>query len=154
MTFEFVHTVPDWYDGPRGGIANYNSIPHLFQSEFRDIEVQDGEYFEADTFLLMPIDDETFSLAKEDWDIWRRYETAFYKKEVTSEHHPSLPQERNRHLELEAELEGKLHIEPARAVRKKAEFRAREDPSWVGYGWHPLEVRWIDLEDTEEANSS
>lgn len=149
MSFEIVHTVPDWYDGPRGGIANYNGAPHIFQSEFRDFEIQDGEFPQRDTFLLMPIDARTFALAMEDWAIWRRYETALYKQEVTSDHHPSLPQERNRHMELEAALDGKLQVDPARSIRKKAEFRPREDPNWSGYGWRPLEVRWLEIEDFE-----
>ena len=143
MNFEIVHTVPHWYDGPRGGIANYGGNPHVFESEFRDIETLDGEV-EEDTFLLMPIDGVTFSLAMEAWAIWRRYETALHKNKVTSEHHPALPHERDRRLELEAVLKGKLEIDPACAVRKKAVFRFREDPDWSGYGWRPLEVRWLD----------
>ena len=141
MTFEIVHTVPDWYDGPRGGIADYNGTPHLFQSEW-----QGGEDLDSDTFLLMPIDPLTFSLAMEDWAIWRRYETAFHQGKVGSEHHPALPDERERHLELQKLLEGRLSVVPERAVRKKAEFQPREDPDGSGYGWHPLEVRWIDID--------
>jgi len=68
--FEVVHTLTDWYDGPRRGIANYHGQPHLFESEWGD-----GEYLDADTFLLMPIDPDTFSLALEDWAIWRRWES-------------------------------------------------------------------------------
>ncbi|HEX4607794.1 MAG TPA: hypothetical protein VH092_06270 [Urbifossiella sp.] len=65
--FEVVHTLPDWYDGPRGGIADYQGYPHLFASEWSD---QTHNY--ADTFLLSPVSPETFTLALEDWAIWRR----------------------------------------------------------------------------------
>ena len=139
MTFEVVHSVPDWYDGPRGGIADYNGAPHLFESEWCD-----GDDLESDTFLLMPIDSETFSLAMEDWAIWRRYETAFANGEVAAEHHPALPEERSRHLELEGLLQGRLVVDSKRAFRKKAEFRVRPDPNWSGCGWRPLEVCWAD----------
>jgi hypothetical protein len=39
-------------------------------------------------------------------------------------------------------LEGRLVVDPAQAVRRKAEFQVRNDPEWSGYGWRPLEVRW------------
>ena len=45
--FEVVYTVPDRYDGPRRGIADYDGHPHLFESEWRD-----RENLDTDTFLL------------------------------------------------------------------------------------------------------
>jgi hypothetical protein len=137
--FEVVYTVPDWYDGPRGGIADYQGHPHLFESEWRD-----GENLDADTFLLMPIDGETFALALEDWAIWRRWETAFYQGGATKETHPALPDDQDRHRELGRLLEGRLIVDPVRAVRQRAEFRVRHDPEWSGYGFRPLEVQWED----------
>ena len=46
--FEIVHTVTDWYDGPRRGIAELHGQPHLFESEW-----QDGKELDAETFLVM-----------------------------------------------------------------------------------------------------
>ncbi len=138
--FEVVHTVTDWYDGPRRGIANYLGQPHLFESEW-----QDSENVDADTFLLMPIDAETFALALENWTIWRRWETAFYQGRATQETHPTLPEDQRRRDELECLLDGRLMIDPARALRKKAEFEVRNDPEWSGYGMRPLEVQWKDV---------
>jgi hypothetical protein len=137
--FEVVYTLTDWYDGPRRGITDHHGQPHLFESEWRD-----GENLDADTFLLMPIDPDTFSLALEDWVIWCRWETAFHQGKATRDTHPALPEDRSRHEELERLLEGRLVVDPARAVRKRAEFRVRGDPDWSGYGWPPLEVRWED----------
>jgi hypothetical protein len=138
--FETVHTLTDWYDGPRRGIADYRGRPHLFESEWRD-----GEDLDADTFLLMPVDADTFALALEDWAIRRRWETAFYQGRATEETHPALPEERGRHEDLERLLDGRLAVDPARAVRATAEFRVRPDPEWSGYGGRPLEVRWSAL---------
>lgn len=135
--FEVVHTY-DWYDGPRRGVADYRGEPHLFESEWWD-----GEDWETDTSLLTPIEPETFAWALEDWAIWRRWETAFHRGEAT-ESHPALPEDRSRYVELERLLEGRLAIDPARAIRKRAEFRVRNDPDWSGYGWRPLGVRWED----------
>lgn len=135
--FEVVHTLTDWYDGPRRGIADYCGQPHVFESEW-----QDGAALDAETFLLMPIAAEIFSLALEEWAIWRRWETAFHQGKATRETHPALPEDSHRHDELERLLEGRLAIDPARAVRKRARFRGRSDPHWSGYGWHPMEVCW------------
>jgi hypothetical protein len=137
--FEVVHALLEWYDGPRRGIANYLGEPHLFESEWHD-----GEDTFADTFLLTPIDVETLALAIEDWAIWLRWETAFHQGRVTRETHPALPEDRPRHDELERRLETRLGIDPAKAFQKAAEFRPRDDPSWSGLGWRPLEVRWYD----------
>jgi hypothetical protein len=136
--FEVVYT-HDWYDGPRQGVADLQGMPHFFQSEWRD-----GEGSDADSFLLTPIDPDTLALVLEDWDIWRRWETAFHQGTATQATHPALAEERSRHEELKRLLDGRLVVDPVRAVRKEAEFRNRNDPGWSGYGWHPLEVCWRD----------
>ena len=137
--FEVVHTLTDWYDGPRRGVADFQGLPHVFESESSD-----GNDLDVDTFLLMPIDSTTFSLTLEDWKIWRRWETAFHQGTATRKTHPALPEDRERHEELERLLERRLQIDPANAIRQKAEFRLRNDPEWSGVGWKPLEVRWQD----------
>ncbi len=128
--FEVVHTLTDWYDGPRRGVANFQGLPHVFESEWSD-----GNDMDLDTFLLMPIDSTTFSLALEDWKIWLRWETAFHHGTATRETHPALPEDRERHEELERLIERRLQIDPANAIRKKAKFRVRNAPEWSGVGW-------------------
>lgn len=135
--YEIVHTMTDYWDGPRGGVADFNGLPHVYQSEFDETE---DDWLS--TFLLMPIDLATFQLAIEDWAIWRRYETAFCKGEATSASHPALPEESQRHHELALLLEKRLAIDPSRSIRAKGAFRAREDRTWSGLGWPPLEVKW------------
>ena len=99
--FEVVYTVTDWNDGPRRGIANYLGKPHLFESDRRG-----GEDLDAHTFLLMPIDQETLTLALEDWDIWRRWEAAFHQGKTTQEIHPALPEDRRTARRTGAVVEG------------------------------------------------
>jgi hypothetical protein len=137
--FEIVHATHHWYDGPRQGIADFHGTPHVFESEWQDSEDS------TDSFLLTPIDRETFLLALEDWAIWRRWETALHQGKATVDTHPALPEDRSRHEELQRLLEGRLVVDPARAVRAKAEFRGRNDPEWSGYGWCPLEARWEEV---------
>ena len=128
--FEKVHTCPDWYDGPRGGIADYQGHPHLFASEWRD-SGSGG----TDTFLLSPVDEATFRLALEDWAIWLRWKSAFDQGRVPLDTHPALPEERTRHEELQHLLEGRLVVDSARAIRKAGEFRTQGDT---------MEVQWSD----------
>jgi hypothetical protein len=139
--FEIVHTCPDWYDGPRQGIADYEGRPHLFQSEW-----QAGEAIDADTFLLMPIDRETFQLALESWSIWLRWEAALFRGETSEETHPALPGDRLRHEEVERQLKGRLEIDLSRSVRMRAEFRGTVFPF---HGDFHLEVQWKALDGTE-----
>jgi hypothetical protein len=39
--FEKVYTVTDYYDDPRGGIADFCGKPHLYRSLFEDIDHKD-----------------------------------------------------------------------------------------------------------------
>jgi hypothetical protein len=116
--YEIVHTMTDFWDGPREGIANFRGSPHVYQSEFND-----GEDEYSDTFLLMPIDSKTFALALQDWEIWRRWETAFHSGETALDTHPALPKDRSLHTEIQDLLKGRLEIDLARASRARADFR-------------------------------
>ena len=60
--YEIVFTVSDYYDGPRSGIANYRGNPHYYECVFDD---NNEEY--SNIFQLMPVDEESFRLALEDW---------------------------------------------------------------------------------------
>ena len=116
--------------GKEPRIANYQSCPHLFESEWRDIDSDD-----TDTFLLSPVDEATFHLALEDWAIWLRLQSTYDQGHVLQDTHPALPEERTRHEELQHLLEERLVVDSASAVRKAAEFRTQGDT---------LEVQWID----------
>ena len=114
--FDRIHTVTDYYDGPRKGIADFQGKPHVYESMFQDIAGQ------PDVFLLQPIDDETFRLAMEDWAIWCRWESAYYTKKTTADTHPALPEDRARHDELLALLTPRLQMNPACAFKVRGKF--------------------------------
>lgn len=139
MTFELVHTVTDWYDGPRRGIADCGGVPCLYESEWND-----GEDTEAETFLLMPIDLDTFELALEDWAIWLRWLASFHWREATLETHPALPADSDRHETLRRLLGDRLTVQPDRAMRKRGLFQRPAGPAGNGAGWR-LEVLWEDV---------
>src|SRR5215470_18908524 len=74
-----VLTINEYYDGPRLGIAELNGVPHIYEAEF---DHRTEEY--GDTYFLSPIDAELLALVLEDWAIWRRWNAAFKRGEVTS----------------------------------------------------------------------
>jgi hypothetical protein len=137
--FEIVHTVTDYYDGPRGGIADFRGEPHIYESTFEDATGYTNIY------RLSPVTDSVFQLALEDWAIWLRWEAAFHRGETTQDTHPALPADRERHEELQRLLHGELTIDDNNFVRATAEFRVRQDGSWSGYGMRPLEACWSPL---------
>ena len=138
--FETVYTCTDWWDGPRGGIADLLGSPYLFKSEWDDAN---DDY--ANTFLLCPVDAETFALALEQWAIWRRWETAYYRGQTTIAEHPALLEERPRYDELTRLLTERLVIDKEKAVRKAATFQKGREPNWSGLGQLPLQVKWEDV---------
>ncbi len=50
-SFEHVYTVTDYYDGPRGGVAEFNGVPHVYRSLFLDSE----DEWDAERFELSPL---------------------------------------------------------------------------------------------------
>jgi hypothetical protein len=139
--FETVHTMTGYYDGPRSGIADYRGRPHIYESVYED--APDG----SDTFLLQPIDDETFRLALEDWAIWCRWERAFHSGQATLATHPALPNERTRHDELEVILKPRLEVARERAFRVKGRVdgHRRAEPGLTSSA--ELIVYWMSDED-------
>lgn len=69
--FERVHTMTAYYDGPRTGVADFEGVPHLYESEWNDTA-----HDFTDTFQLSAVDPETFQLVLEAWEIWLRWERA------------------------------------------------------------------------------
>ena len=135
--FERVHTMTDYYDGPRRGVADFAGQPHLYESTFDN----DADNY-IDIFRLSPVAQDVFALALEDWQIWPRWETAFHNGHTTQDTHPALPDDRCRNNELDAILKERLLIDDANFFTARGEFRVRDDPDWSGVGFRPLEVKW------------
>ena len=112
--FEPVYTVPDWYDGPRGGIASFRGTPHIYRCLV--------DYGPIEFYWVQPIDQETFALALEEWDIWLRWDAAFRVGAVAIETHPALPEDRARYDELQAILPARLVLDPSRSIQVRAEW--------------------------------
>lgn len=70
----------EYYDGPRGGIADFDGAPHLYRSEWDDAA---DDY--APAFRLSPVSPDLFALALEARAIEERGWTAFYDGRATQE---------------------------------------------------------------------
>jgi hypothetical protein len=136
MAFERVYTVLDYYDGPRSGIAAVAGKPHYYHCEWNDSKDDYGE-----TFVLTPIDQETFALAMEQWSIWREWEEAFHRGDALQSTHPGIPGSHARYAELETILKARISALSCLHRRARADFRVDTAPGQRG----ELEVEWTYL---------
>jgi hypothetical protein len=146
--FESVHTVNEFYDGPRLGVADFDGSPHVYRSLWLDSDDSNHE----EEFELAPISPDAFAAVIEDWEIWRRFERAFYTGEVQWSGEESdwgaLPAEGLRHSELQPAVAAALVIDESRRRVVRGEFRAqgpRPPDHRVGM-MRTLEVRWVPVD--------
>jgi hypothetical protein len=139
VTFERVHMIWDIYDGPRTGLADYRGRVHAFACEWAEPE----QYFSA-MYSLSPIDEETMSLAVEQWGIYRRWEVRFHRGELPLETHPASPGQDQRYAELDARIKERVARAPV-AARAEAQFRPLPGQDDLPAGvLRELEVEWRD----------
>lgn len=139
-SYERVHTVTDYCDGPRKGIADFEGRPHFYESEWDDFTDDN-----AVTFRLAPVETHLLELALESWNIWQRWKTAFDQGRTTLATHPALPDDLKRSDELRQILDRELKINEGNYIRAQADFKACDDLEWNGVGWRPLQVKWTRL---------
>jgi hypothetical protein len=120
MSWERVYTVNGFWDRPRLGIADFQGKPHIYESDFRDL---DGDGEDGSRFWLPPIAPELLALVMEDWAIWRRWGSADNSGKTTIETHPALPGERQRHEELRQAIGDRLSARGADAILRLGRFR-------------------------------
>jgi hypothetical protein len=120
---ERVHTVWDYWDGPREGIADFQGKPHIYKCQFSETE---DEY--TDLFWLMAIDEEVLGLAKEQHAIFLRWRAEFDRGNASAESHPALPADRVRHSESRTiladklQLQLQLQLQPQHSITRRARF--------------------------------
>lgn len=118
-TLEAVHTVDDWYDGPRAGAADFRGAPHWYRSVYLDTEEWDPD---EDRFELTPLTAEAHGWVLELADIFKRWEAQRQAGQVTwdgdDETFGAFPEERDRAEELNRLIEDYLaRTPPAVLVR-------------------------------------
>lgn len=133
--YDIVYTIVDYWDGPRSGVAQFQGRPHLYQSVFDEL-ADDW----TDVFLLQPVDNETFQLELEDWEIWKRWRDAYDKGVTSIEAHPALGVDRERHDELKITLSERLGSISTKIVRARGDFTASDTQGITYVRWTPLDV--------------
>jgi hypothetical protein len=125
----------DYWDGPRGGIADFNGRACSYRAR------PDEAAGYSDVFELRAVDEGMLRLALEDWDIWKRWEDALLAGRTTEDTHPALPEDRARHGEIATVLQQRLAALPGPVAEATGEFRTAPGKPKGGRGrW--LEVRW------------
>jgi hypothetical protein len=143
--FERVYTVTDYYDGPRGGVADFQGTPHVYRSLYLDSETWDPD---ENRFELTPISQGTLRLALESWAIWERGDLSVRRREIvaidpTDPNWGAMPEDLARRDELALLLEPLLVIDSANRVLTRGEFRVCETAHELPWGvFRSLEVRW------------
>ncbi len=121
--WETVHSVNDYYDCPRNGVADYQGALHAYQCDW-DHEADDW----SRVFLLSPISVEQFEVVKEDWAIWQRWLTRHLTQTLEAEDkHFVLAIDRLRNEELRPVIEKILSVDEAHAIRAIPAFRRLVD---------------------------
>jgi hypothetical protein len=137
--WETVHTVTDWYDGERLGIADYGGKPHLYESRWDDSkdywEGEAGEENYRYHYWLSPLSAEVFAWGMEDWAIWQRWRTAFDQGIVDISSDPALPEDRARHEQLRLMLGNALSPGRPDSFRVVGKFEVE------GVVWAPTPTR-------------
>ncbi len=127
--WEIVHTVNEFYDVPRLGVADFDGTPHVYACVF-DPVVDDW----TSTYQLSPINEAGFTAVKEAWDIWSRWQSSFYAQTLKDDdHHPALAVDRARYEELRPIVA--RHLKADRGFVAKANFRGSMHPQMLEVFW-------------------
>ena len=138
--FEAVHSVWDYYDGPRSGIAAVGGELCHFSCEW-DEAADDW----AEHFALRRLNAELLILADEREMIWRAWDGAFHRGEVASSTHPGLPGQNARYAALTAKLDDIIASIPCSGMAR-ATFRASPGQPQKPSGMlRDLEVEWLEF---------
>lgn len=131
MCLQTVYAVYDYFDGPRVGIADFETTPHVFRSEW-NAQLDDRD----ESYMLKPLAEDEFVAVMAEWAIWVRWLEAYRTGTVTRDTHPALPEDKLRHEEIAPAVEAAMTVDPESAIRARAVFEGRVPPDGE------LRVRW------------
>lgn len=141
--FESVHTVDEYYDGPRSGIADYQRLPHFYRSVYLDGDTWDPD---EDRFELSPLPPHIRDLATEAFRLWHRWQVAAdagAAPDLEPDDARVLPEHRARYAELQQLVEPFCRVDPRRRIVARGLFEGGAAP---GQPLSGFTVRWLPVE--------
>jgi len=134
--YELVFTVLEYYDGPRKGIASYRKAPHFFDCIINDKNEYSEKYF------LTPLDDETYRLAMEASEIFRKWEIRFHDNKRTSKTSRAYLLDTKKYRAINRVLDKHLVTIPRQAIIRMGHFDVLGRPKLPKGVIRPLQVKW------------
>ena len=135
--YESVFTVSEYYDGPRGGLANFHGVPHIYECIF---DQQKDEY--SDAYLLMPVGPELLMAAMTNWRIFLKWRAALDAGQTTVATHPALPEDKARYEDTRRALEQAIALAKPRALRVRGSFEVLGEAHSVRDVHTRWQVKW------------
>jgi len=122
--YESVFTVTEYYDGPRGGLANFRGVPHIYECIFDE---ENDAY--SDFYFVMPVGPELLAAAMTNWKIFLKWREAFDAGQTTLATHPALPEDKPQYEEARRALERAIAEAKPGAIRVRGEFEILGEPT-------------------------
>jgi hypothetical protein len=97
-----------------------------------------------ETFLLKPIDTETFQLVVEQRAIWRKWELAFVRGEISHLSQTAVRSQDPKYSELDAKIKNRIDAISSEPISALGHFRVRSNQPELQDGMsRELDVRWL-----------
>jgi hypothetical protein len=139
MPFEKVHTIREFWDGIRSGVADLNGLPHYFSCLFDE---RADDY--SDLFRLYPVCTEFMKMELEQWSIYRAWEAKFHTERELLETRPGHGGIDPRFDELNRELDRRISALEPLSTLFRAAFRSVSGQESLAPGiLQEIEVAWM-----------
>lgn len=135
--FEHVHVELDWYDGPRGGIANVQGAAHYFKA----VNAYNKHGGSDDDYLVWPAEAEIVAWEREQWAIFVAWWDRSRAGSASVADHPHGGGVDARYDELEILL-APYRVVPDDARRLTAEWQSPHDHRGYDRDGPGYLVRW------------
>jgi hypothetical protein len=117
-----VHTVFDFWDCPRSGIASFNGKFHKFECVFDE---KNDEY--SNIYRLKELCNETLILFNKEKELKKKWDNKIYKSNEDKASFPILPEDKDEYELIKNELEIKLKINESNSFKQIARFHVIDE---------------------------
>lgn len=146
--YETVFTVSEYYDGPRGGLASFRGVPHIYECIFDE----KNEIY-SDSYFLVPVGPDILTAAMNNWQIFLKWRGAYDAGQTTLATHPALPEDKVRYEENRRALERAIASAKPWAIRVRGEFDVLGDPGLKRDVHTRWQVKWSQQHASDGAGS-